>query len=581
MYIILFTLLCLIFGLVFLFSWKKQYPKQFKKVPKVIVKHTTDVERDGFSKKKIPHNIDCIVIGSGIGGLTTAGLLSRVGKKVLVLEQHYIAGGSTHCFEDGGFEFDTGIHYVGNISSRERILKLITNKDVKWLALGYDNNKIYDKLAIGDDIYNFQQGRKTMINYLSELFPEEAKNIEKYITFVKKVAKMELFFLLKIVKPVWLARIISYYCCNEFHTLANKSVKKVLDEYFTNDRLKAIIGGLSIDGGPPPSEQSFFIHASILNHFIEGGYYPLCGCGVIAKNIIPIIEEAGGRVLVRAPVEQIIIEDGEACGVIVKGNKIYAKTIISNAGIRNTYHKLLPNCIGKNYFDDVLSSIPSELSYNFLFVGLKGTKEELGLNSSNIYLWPENSFDEAVKKYESDPFSGKHLPPMFIASSSAKDILYNERFPNKSTVCVISWSKTNMFNTQNVPRKRKDENYLQKKKKVQDLMWKALFKHFPLCKDKVVYSSTSTSESVKHYLGSYNGECYGLDATTNRFNYFKMKPKTNIPNLYLTGQDIVTSGFAGAITAGILTASDILGYGTLLDIATGRDLIKDLERMSL
>lgn len=160
MYIILFTLLCLIFGLVFLFSWKKQYPKQFKKVPKVIVKHTTDVERDGFSKKKIPHNIDCIVIGSGIGGLTTAGLLSRVGKKVLVLEQHYIAGGSTHCFEDGGFEFDTGIHYVGNISSRERILKLITNKDVKWLALGYDNNKIYDKLAIGDDIYNFQQGRK-------------------------------------------------------------------------------------------------------------------------------------------------------------------------------------------------------------------------------------------------------------------------------------------------------------------------------------------------------------------------------------------------------------------------------------
>ena len=236
MYIILFTLFCLIIGLVFIFNRKKQYPKQFKKVPKVILKHTTNLERDGFSKKKIPHNIDCIVIGSGIGGLTTAGLLSRVGKKVLVLEQHYIAGGSTHSFEDGGFEFDTGIHYVGNISSRERILKLITNKDVKWLALGYDNNKIYDKLAIGNDIYNFQQGRKTMINYLSELFPEEAKNIEKYITFVKKVAKMELFFLLKIVKPVWLARIISYYCCNEFNTLANKSVKKVLDEYFTNDR---------------------------------------------------------------------------------------------------------------------------------------------------------------------------------------------------------------------------------------------------------------------------------------------------------------------------------------------------------
>lgn len=59
----------------------------------------------------IPQDLDAIVIGSGIGGLVCAALLAKQGRRVLVLEQHDVAGGCCHTFEDGGFEFDTGIHY--------------------------------------------------------------------------------------------------------------------------------------------------------------------------------------------------------------------------------------------------------------------------------------------------------------------------------------------------------------------------------------------------------------------------------------------------------------------------------------
>ena len=72
-----------------------------------ILKRVKNITRDGYTRKKVPENLDAIVIGSGIGGLTCAALLSKVGKKVLVLEQHYIAGGCTHTFEDKGYEFDT------------------------------------------------------------------------------------------------------------------------------------------------------------------------------------------------------------------------------------------------------------------------------------------------------------------------------------------------------------------------------------------------------------------------------------------------------------------------------------------
>ena len=67
--------------------------------------------RDRFLKKKIPQNLDVIVIGSGIGGLSCAGFLSRIGKRCLVLEQHYIAGGCTHTFEEHGLR----IRYWGSL----------------------------------------------------------------------------------------------------------------------------------------------------------------------------------------------------------------------------------------------------------------------------------------------------------------------------------------------------------------------------------------------------------------------------------------------------------------------------------
>jgi len=59
---------------------------------------------------------DAIVIGSGIGGLTAAALLAKhASKRVLVLERHYTAGGFTHTFHRPGYEWDVGVHYIGQM----------------------------------------------------------------------------------------------------------------------------------------------------------------------------------------------------------------------------------------------------------------------------------------------------------------------------------------------------------------------------------------------------------------------------------------------------------------------------------
>ena len=71
--------------------------------------------KQGFSMQKVPDDLDAIIIGSGIGALCTGAVMSKAGKRVLILEQHDQAGGCCHSYIDKGYEFDVGIHYIGDM----------------------------------------------------------------------------------------------------------------------------------------------------------------------------------------------------------------------------------------------------------------------------------------------------------------------------------------------------------------------------------------------------------------------------------------------------------------------------------
>ena len=94
---------------------------------------------------------------------------------------------------------------------------------------------------------------------------------------------------------------------------------------------------------------------------------------------------------------------------------------------------------------------------------------------------------------------------------------------------------------------------------------------------KVEHYEMGTPLTNQFYLGCLEGEGYGLDSNAYRYSKgLDLKPETEIKNLYLTGQDVCTLGFTGALMGGVLTAHSILGYGTLLDLLTNRNLINDI-----
>ena len=101
---------------------------------------------------------DAIVIGSGIGGLASAALLARHGnKRVLVLERHSTAGGFTHTFTRPGWEWDVGVHYIGQCEPGSPVRALfdeISEGTLRWARMP----DVYDRVILGDDAYDVVPG---------------------------------------------------------------------------------------------------------------------------------------------------------------------------------------------------------------------------------------------------------------------------------------------------------------------------------------------------------------------------------------------------------------------------------------
>ena len=570
-------ILITLFTLIIYFIFKNRWESQRRQIIVDAIKkrkpltRNSAVTRDRFTAKKIPKDLDAIVVGSGISGLTTAALMSKFGKKVLVLEGHYIAGGCTHTFQDKGFEFDTGLHYIGKSKQCEEILDVITKEKVHWDRMGREDEKyIYDEIVLEGEKYQLRAGISFWMNDMCKYFPKKKRVLKRYLHIVQKVASMKTWFISKLFKSDSISGFINYWFGWEFIRIANMSVYDALKEITNDEKLIAVLCGQFGDYNLPPKRASFFIHCCIVNHYLEGGYYPRGGPGVIAENIIPVIEEAGGRVLVSKKVSKILVEKNKAIGVRMEnGVEIRAKTIISAAGVNNTYRKLLDSSLEDHI---KLNNLGFSNSLLYLFVGLDQTSETLGLRSVNIWDLPGKNYEEIIDNFNKDQENSPMVS--FISSPSAKDSLWSERYPGKSTAVVMSPIKWEAFCKWNG---NKDQDYKDKKALLEKRMLEILYKHYPKTRDHVVYTSLGTPLTYNTYIGSHFGEVYGASSSKSRFriNDF-LKPYTKIENLYLTGQDIVSIGYTGAMTAGYLTANVCLGYN-IINLAQGEDCVKDIK----
>lgn len=502
-------------------------------------------------------DIDHIVIGSGMGGLTVATWLAKAGEKVVVFERHYVPGGFTHSFRrKQNFQWDVGVHYVGNVGKNQSLRGLfdfLTNHKLDWEPIG----SIYDVVKIDGDLYEFKTGKENFRNQLIEYFPEEIPAINTYLKLIDKANKFGgAFFLEKTFKPI-LSKSIGWIIRKLYKRYYQKTTLEVLSKLSNNKRLISVLCAQCGNYGLTPKYSSFAAHSIIVNHFMEGGYYPKGGADQISIKTLETLNSLGGIVYINAEVNEIVTEINKVKGIRINERFIACSSVISGVGVNNTFNHLLSKQ-AKRKCKFNLHNIKPSMGHMCLYVGLDNSSQELKLPRYSICCFDNDNFDDTYDQLTLEDAPNKIA---HISFPSAKNTEWEGKQPRTATILAITVGLYSWFSKyEDLPWMKRGEAYMDLKKVFESAMLKRLYEMFPQIKGHVVVTEVSTPLSTKHFSNYQHGEIYGLEHTPNRFALPFLRPETKIKGLRLVGQDITLVGVASAMLSGMFCAITILKF---------------------
>jgi all-trans-retinol 13,14-reductase len=498
---------------------------------------------------------DAIVIGSGMGGMTTAALLSEVGQRVLVLEQHYVPGGFTHAFSRKGWTWDVGVHAVAEVTDHAmtgRLLERLTAGRLEWASLGAS----YDEFFYPDDFrVDFPDNPTAFRDNLVAAFPTQSGAIDEYLRLVRTTAVATRGYFMSRLLPDVPGRVAERVLARKARRLFYRRTADVVGELTDDRRLRAVMTGQWGYYGSVPSRSAFAMQALVVKHFAHGAFYPVGGSAQIAEGLLSAVSRNGGWTRTSADVEQILIERGRAVGVRLRGGEeLRATRVISAAGVPSTLRGMLPKEYAYAHWVRSLLALESSPPHVCLHLGFEGDIRADGCGSANK--WYYETFDCEDNTWTMGP--GGELPRcrvLYCSFPSLKDPAHDPGPSLKHTGEVVTFVPWETFAPWRDTRwNKRGEDYDAFKKRLEEHILAQFLERLPGLRDKVRYVELSTPLSTDHFCRPTRGAIYGLEPTVERFRNPFLRPRTPIPGLYFSGSDVTTVGVIGAMSGGILSA---------------------------
>ena len=288
---------------------------------------------------------DAVIIGAGVGGLICANLLARAGMSVLLIEQHFMAGGYCSTFRRKGYTFDAATHFyplLGNPSTITGALLQELGITTEWIKMDpVDCFHLPDgtRFPVPADLDSY-------LNKLKTEFREEAENIDRFFALVRKTYLMGL---MQYFHNIPTDRLAPYQ---------DLTILEALNQYFRSERLKLLLAGDIGHWGSLPSRTSFVFDSMLRYSYFLGNYYPRGGSQSFVDELAQRFEEAGGHILMSSLVRRILVRNHTAWGVEVETGtlrhrtrlQIAAGAVVSNADMLLTLERLIgPELLDPDY----------------------------------------------------------------------------------------------------------------------------------------------------------------------------------------------------------------------------------------
>ena len=450
-----------------------------------------------------------VVIGSGIGGLTTGAFLAKAGMKVVIVERHDRIGGYAHNFKRKNFRFESGIHTVP-------------------FADGGVLRTILGQLGINENIKTreFPEMYRTISPYGTEIMPEKKSDIiaKLYSDFGHQKKGLDEFFGdLNLLSDT----IFTLFgkgkrgLLDEDHSKIAKflshSYSSYLERLFDDEHLRFFLSGMwPYVGITSGFGQHLFMQMLFNAHFQDGSYGIEGGFVKVAEELAKVIEQNGGKVILKDEAEQIYCEEKTAkCVKTKKGLLIDCDLVISGCSPYVLHNKLIDEKSRSKFVQKRLSALKPADSVVCVYLGMKKGYEKY--IDSNVAMYFRNKdIDAPYKRIHAEP----KLP--FVCDNLA--ILHSVEFLADPTIILFSF--VNQSDSQ---------HWKTDKKLIAQKMIDELNVAYPGIKDYIELTEIGSPDTMERYTLNTGGSIYGFENTCDSYGEAKMPIKTHIKNIYQTG----------------------------------------------
>ena len=495
-------------------------------------------------------NFDIVIIGSGMGGLICADILGREGYKVCVLEKNRQIGGSLQTYVRDKVIFDSGVHYLGGLGKGQNLYQVFKYLGIiDKLKLQKMDEDVFDKILIENDDkeYVYAQGYENFIQHLLKEFPAEEKGLRLYCGKIQEICSKFPLYNLRTGGDI-----------SEKNSVLEIDTKAFIESVTTDKKLQSVLAGNNMLYVLQSGKTPFYVHAMILNSYIESSWKCIDGGSIIGKLIAKNIREQGGIIQRNTEVKKIAVEEGRVKYVeTADGSQVSGKYFISNMHPARTLEMTETSLI-KHAYRNRIKNLENSIGAFTINIVLK--KESFKYLKNNYYYHKDGKVWNLTEHTEENwPLC---YAVFFSASSRSGEyaesmtILAYMRFDE-----VKKWAQT--FNTVSAEENR-GADYDEFKRQKAELLLDCVEEKFPGLRSRIKKYYTSTPLSYRDYIGNNDGSMYGIVKDfRNPLNSF-ISPRTKLPNLFLTGQNLNLHGILGAAMSGLVTCTAFLGNESII-----------------
>jgi phytoene dehydrogenase-like protein len=522
---------------------------------------------------------DAVVIGSGLGGLACGAYLCASGKRTLVLEAHYVAGGNSQVFrrhsKERSYEFDVGVHYIGDCGPEGNIPTILRGvglaERVVFRPMDPDG---YSTLVFPELTFRVPVGWDRYRERLLQTFPKEASAVGAVVDVMRTVSREGGRFQDREFAPEDLATEAP-----NFMKWGLKPVTELFREFGLSRQAGAVLLGEQGDYATPPWRTPVVMQSGLTDHYMRGAFYPQGGGQVIAGRLVEAIRAYGGEVRTRAPVERVRIKRGRVEGVTLeKGGEIDTPVVISNADLKRT----VQNLVGEKHFShDVVERVRAfRMAFPLfaVYLGLDVDLSKQGVRNTNYWVWGTDDIEAVYRQLEDGKLPDEEVA--FITIATLKDPESSNIAPSGHSnlqIMTMAPRDYDVWGVEKGPMEggsyHRDPNYRQKKHELAERMIGVAERMFPGIREHIDWKESATPVTQERFARSTGGTSYGIEMATDQIGPLRMGPQTEIPGLFLCGASTPSGhGISGVMRGGVIAAGAVIETDLLRLVRSGEVL---------